>query len=174
MKGVKMRISGLNAKALQVFGAVPTMVTAPEGYTALERGTIDSFGFPYSYTFGAYKMYEVSKYVTEGMAMSGFMCFQGISTKAWDKLPSDLKAKLPEAQKVAGEALKAAYKKADDKWIPIFKQKLEVTAFPPAERAKLAAGASKFWEEWVKQQEAAGRPGRQMLDFVKAESAKYK
>ena len=63
MKGVKMRISGLNAKALQVFGAVPTMVTAPEGYTALQRGTIDSFGFPYSYAFGAYKLYEVSKYV---------------------------------------------------------------------------------------------------------------
>jgi len=174
MKGVKMRISGLNAKALQVFGAVPTMVTAPEGYTALERGTIDSFGFPYSYTFGAYKLYEVSKYVTEGMAMSGFMCFQGVSLKAWNKLPDNLKAKLPEAQKLAGEALIAAYKKADAKWIPIFKQKLEVTPFPAAERAKLAAGAGKIWEDWVRQQEAAGRPGREMLNFVKAESAKYK
>lgn len=49
MNGVKMWISGLNARALQTFGAVPTMVTAPEGYTALERGTIDSFGFPYTY-----------------------------------------------------------------------------------------------------------------------------
>ena len=46
MKGVKMRISGLQATALQVFGAVPTMVTAPEGYEALQRGTIDSFGLP--------------------------------------------------------------------------------------------------------------------------------
>jgi TRAP-type C4-dicarboxylate transport system substrate-binding protein len=174
MKGVKMRISGLNGKALQVFGAVPTMVTAPEGYTALDRGTIDSFGFPYSYTFGAYKMYEVSKYVTDGIAMSGFMCFQGVSLKAWDKLPDNLKAKLPQAQKLAGEALLAAYQKADEKWIPIFKQKLEITPFPAAERAKLAAGASKIWEVWVKDQEAAGRPGRELLEFVKAESAKYK
>jgi TRAP-type C4-dicarboxylate transport system substrate-binding protein len=173
MKGVKMRISGLNAKALQKFGAVPTMVTAPEGYTALERGTIDSFGFPYSYTFGAYKLYEVSKYVTEGMAMSGFMCFQGVSIKAWDKLPKDIQAKLPDAQKLAGEKLAAAYKKADEKWIPIFKEKLEVTPFPASERAKLAAGASEIWEGWVKEQEAAGRPGREMLNFVKAETAKY-
>ena len=29
MKGVKMRISGLNAQALQKFGAVPTLVTTP-------------------------------------------------------------------------------------------------------------------------------------------------
>ena len=171
MKGVKMRISGLNAKALQVFGAVPTNVTAPEGYTALERGTIDSFGFPYSYTFGAYKLYEVSKYVTEGMAMSGFMCFQGVSLKAWDKLPADLKAKLPDALKAADAALIAAYKKADEKWIPIFKKRLTVDEFPAAERAKLAAGANKIWEEWAK---AHGKDGRTMLDFVKAESAKYK
>jgi TRAP-type mannitol/chloroaromatic compound transport system substrate-binding protein len=174
MKGVKMRISGLNAQALQAFGAVPTMVTAPEGYTALERGTIDSFGFPYAYTFGAYKMYEVAKYVTDGMAMSGFMCFQGVSLTAWNKLSDDLKAKLPKAQELANQALFKAYDDADKKWIPIFRQKLEVTPFPPAERAKLVAASGPIWEKWVKEQEAAGRPGQQILDFVKAEVAKYK
>ena len=174
MKGVKMRISGLNAKALQAFGAVPTMVTAPEGYTALERGTIDSFGFPYAYTFGAYKMYEVSKYVTEGMAMSGFMCFQGVSLDAWNKLPAPLQAKLPQAQELATAALLKAYKDADEKWIPIYKQRLEVTPFPAEERARLAAGANEIWEAWVKEQEAAGRPGREILNFIKAEVAKYK
>lgn len=174
MKGVKMRISGLNAQALQVFGAVPTMVTAPEGYTALERGTIDSFGFPYSYTFGAYKMYEVSKYVTEGMGMSGFMCFQGVSLDTWKRIPQPLQAKLDQALDLGSQALIRAYKAADDKWIPVFKEKLEVTQFPPEERAKLAAGAGKIWEQWVKEQEDAGRPGRQILDFVKAEVAKYK
>jgi TRAP-type C4-dicarboxylate transport system substrate-binding protein len=172
MKGVKMRISGLNAKALQAFGAVPTMVTAPEAYTALERGTIDSFGFPYAYTFGAYKIYEVSKYVTDGMAMSGFMCFQGVSLTAWNKLPDALKAKLSRAQELANAALFKAYKDADEKWIPIFKQKLEVTPFPPAERAKLVAASDAIWEAWVKEQEAARRPGREILNFVKAEVAK--
>jgi TRAP-type C4-dicarboxylate transport system substrate-binding protein len=165
MKGVKMRISGLNAKALQVFGAVPTMVTAPEGYTALDRGTIDSFGFPYTYAFGAYKLYEVSKFVTDGVA---------ISLSAWNKLPDNLKAALPEAQKLAAAALFKAFKAADDKWLPIFKERVEIVPFPPEERAKLAAGANDIWEAWVKEQEAAGRPGRQILDFVKAEVAKYK
>jgi TRAP-type C4-dicarboxylate transport system substrate-binding protein len=174
MKGVKMRISGLNATALQVFGAVPTMVTAPEGYTALERGTIDSFGFPYSYTFGAYKLYEVSKYVTEGMAMSGFMCFQGVNLAAWNKLPAALQAKLPQAQELATAALLKAYQEADEKWIPVFRERLEVTPFPPEQRAKLAAGASDIWESWVKEQEAAGRPGREILEFIKREVAKYK
>lgn len=173
MKGVKMRISGLNAKALQVFGAVPTMVTAPEGYTALERGTIDSFGFPYSFAFGAYKLHEVSKFVTEGMAMTGFLCFQGVSLTAWNKLPDNLRAKLPQAQQMATEALLKAYKEADDKWIPLYKQRLELTQFPASERAKLVAASNDIWEAWVKEQEAAGRPGREILNFVKAEVAKY-
>lgn len=173
MKGIRMRIAGLTAKALQKQGAVPTMVTAPEAYTAVERGTIDMLGFPYAYTFGAYKIYEVSKYATEGVAINGFMCFQGISIKAWEKLPKALQDKLPEAQKIANENLLNAYKKADEKWIPVFKQKLEVVQFPAAERAKLAAGANDIWEEWVKEQEAAGRPGREMLNFVKAETAKH-
>jgi TRAP-type C4-dicarboxylate transport system substrate-binding protein len=174
MKGVKMRIVGLNAKALQLFGAVPTMVTAPEAYQALERGTIDSFGFPYAYTFGAYKLHEVSKYVTEGMAMSGFLCFQGVSLTAWNKLPANLKAKLPQAQELASAALLKAFKTEDEKWIPIFKQKLEVTPFPAEERAKLVAASGDIWEAWVKEQESAGRPGREILNFVKSEVTKYK
>ena len=174
MKGVKMRISGLNAKSLQKFGAVPTMVTAPEGYQALDRGTIDSFGLPYSYTFGAYKLHEVSKYVTDGMAMSGLVCFQGVSLAAWNQMPDNLKAKLPEAKELAVKALLEAYKKADEKWVPIFKEKLEITPFPASERAKLELGANEIWEQWVKDQEAAGRPGREVLNFVKAEVAKLK
>jgi TRAP-type transport system periplasmic protein len=171
-KGVKVRLSGLNAKALQAFGAVPTMVTPPEGYTALERGTIDSFGFPYTYAFGAYKMYEVSKFVTEGVAMSGFICWQGISESTYEKFPDKVKQALPELQIQAQQEMIKAYETTDAKWRPIFKERLEMTQFPASERAKLASGAAAFWEEWAKQQDAAGRPGRQILEFVQAEIAK--
>ncbi|MFQ5565930.1 MAG: TRAP transporter substrate-binding protein DctP [Paracoccaceae bacterium] len=171
MKGVKMRISGLNAKALMVFGAVPTMVTAPDGYNALDRGTIDSFGFPYSYAFGAYKLYEVSKYVTEGLAMSGFMCFQGVNIDAWNKTPQAVRDALPAAQEKAVAALISAYRAADEKWIPIFHEKLEVVQISPETRAQIAAGAGEIWQEWADAQDAAGRPGSAMLKFVQEQVA---
>ena len=172
MKGVKMRISGLNAKALMVFGAVPTMVQAPEGYTALDRGTIDSFGFPYSYAFGAYKLYEVSKYVTEGLAMGGFMTFQGVNIQAWNKTPSAVRNAMAAEQLKAISALISAYRVADKKWIPIFRKKLEVVQIKPETRAKVAAGAGKIWKEWTKAQDAKGRPGSKMLKFVQDQVAK--
>jgi len=173
MKGVKMRISGLNATALQNFGAVPTMVTAPEGYQALDRGTIDMFGFPWSYAFGAYKLFEVSKYATEGLGMSGFMCFQGVSIDAYNRLPNHLKQIIPDAQIKATDAMIAAYNTADEKWIPIFKKRLEVVEIKPSVRAQIAAGASKIWTDWAKKQDDAGRPGTEILNFVKAATAKY-
>ncbi len=172
MKGVKMRISGLNAKVLQVFGAVPTMVQAPDGYTALSRGTIDSFGFPYSYAFGSYKLYEVSKYVTEGLAMGGFMCFQGVNIDVWNKAPEAVRNAMPAAQEKAIAAMISAYRVADQKWIPIFHEKLEVVQIAPETRAKVAAGAGKIWKEWTDAQDAAGRPGSKMLKFVQDQVAK--
>lgn len=172
MKGVKMRISGLNAKALEAFGAVPTMVTAPDGYNALDRGTIDSFGFPYSYAFGAYKLYEVSKYVTEGLAMSGFMCWQMVNLDTWAKTPQAVRDAMPQAQANATKTMIDAYRKADEKWIPLFKERLEVVQIAPETRAKLAAGANDIWNEWAKDQDEAGRPGTEILNFVKEEVKK--
>ena len=173
MKGVKMRISGLNAKALQKYGAVPTMVTAPDGYEALRRGTIDSFGFPYTYAFGAYKLYEVSKYVTEGLGMSGFMCFQAVNADAWAAAPRVVRDKMPEYQQAAIAAMIEAYEKADTKWRPIFDEKVEIVKVDPSVRAALAEGSAEIWEEWVKEQEDKGRPGRRILDFIKASVKKH-
>jgi TRAP-type C4-dicarboxylate transport system substrate-binding protein len=173
MKGVKMRISGLNAKALQVFGAVPTMVTAPDGYNALDRGTIDSFGFPYSYAFGAYKLYEVSKYVTEGLGMSGFMCLQTVNIDAWNKTPKAVQNAMPGAQMSAIKKMITAYTEADKKWIPLFHKKLEVVQVDPSVRAELASGAGKIYAEWAKEQDGKGRPGTEMLNYVKSIVAKH-
>jgi TRAP-type C4-dicarboxylate transport system substrate-binding protein len=173
MKGVKMRISGLNAKALEAFGAVPTMVTAPDGYEALRRGTIDSFGFPYSYAFGAYKLYEVSKYVTEGLGLSGFMCLQVVSIDAWNAAPKIVRDNMPNYQQEAIRVMIAAYEEADKKWRPIFRDKLDMTVVDPSVRAELAAGSAKIWNEWAAEQDAKGRKGTEVLNFIKASVAKH-
>ena len=173
LKGVKIRISGLNAKALALFGAVPTMVTAPEGYTALDRGTIDSFGQAYTYAHGAYKLYEVSKYVTDGFNMSGFMCFQGVNIDAWNNTPEKVRQALPRAQTEAIAAMIKAYSKADKYWIPIFEEHVEIVKIPPSELTKLQNVSEQIWDEWASDQEKKGRPGIEMLNFVKATVVKH-
>lgn len=173
MKGVRMRISGLNATVLQDFGAVPTMVTSPETYDALSRGTIDMIGYPWSYGFGVFKLYEVSKYATYGMAMGGFGCGIAVSLDAWEALPDKLKALSPRLHKEGLAAMLAAYEADDKRFVPLFKERLEVVPFPPEEREKLAARAAVHWEKWAKDRDAEGLPGTELLEYAKSLKAKY-
>ena len=172
LKGVRMRISGANATVLEKFGAVPTMVTAPEAYTALERGTIDLVGMPID-SLGAFRLYEVSKYANLGISMSGFACINVISLDAWNRMPDDLKAMLPQVREQATQASFEAFDAGDQKWLPIFEDKLEIVRFPPEQRARMAAAAKPLWHEWAALQDSQGRKGTEILEFTKQQVAKF-
>ena len=173
-KGVKVRLSGPNALLLkEFFGAIPTMVTAPEAYEAVDRGMIDVFGLPYTYALGAYRVYEVSKYTTEGLAMGGVSVLMLASIDAWDKLPKKLQDMLPEIRRKNDASLIAAYAKADKKWRPIFDKALEIVPFPAAERAKIEAKAAGVWKKWEAENNAKGFPATEILNHAKAMVAKY-
>jgi len=172
LQGARMRISGANATVLEKFGAVPTMVTAPESYTALERGTIDLVGFPID-SFGAFRLYEVSKYENVGISMSGFACINVVSLDAWNRMPDDLKAMLPQVREQATQAALDAFDAGDRKWLPVFEDKLEIVQFPPQERAKMIAAAKPLWSEWAAQQDSKGLKGTEILEFTKKQVEKF-
>ena len=173
LKGVRMRISGASATVLEKFGAVPTMVTSPEAYMALERGTIDLTGFPWTDSFGAFRLHEVSKYANLGMSMSGFACINTVSLDAWNRMPEDLRAMLPDVREQAMQASFEAYDNGDKKWLPIFREKLEFVHFPPEERAKMVVVAKPLWGEWAALKDSQGLKGTEILRFTKEQVAKF-
>jgi len=173
LKGVRVRISGANATVLEKFGAVPTMVTAPEAYTALERGTIDLTGFPWTDSFGAFRLHEVSKYANLGISMNGFACVNVVSLDAWKRMPDDLKTMLPQVREQTMQASFAAFEDGDKKWLPIFRQKLEIVRFPPTEREKMIAVAKPLWGEWAAQLDSQDRGGSEILQFTQQQVAKF-
>jgi TRAP-type C4-dicarboxylate transport system substrate-binding protein len=168
LKGVRVRISGANATVLEKFGAVPTMVTAPEAYTALERGTIDLTGFPWTDSFGAFRLHEVSKYAIVGISLNGL-----VSLDAWNRMPADLQAMLPQVRERAIKASFDAYDAGDREWLPIFEEQLEIVRFPATERAKLVAAAKPLWTDWAAQLDARGLGGSEMLAFTQQQVRKF-
>jgi TRAP-type mannitol/chloroaromatic compound transport system substrate-binding protein len=96
-----------------------------------------------------------------------------VNLDAWKAAPQKIRDNMPKYQEAATAAMIEAYNAADAKWRPIFAEKIEIVPFPAAERAKLAAGAEAIWRDWAKEQEAEGRPGQKILDFVKATVAKH-
>jgi TRAP-type mannitol/chloroaromatic compound transport system substrate-binding protein len=166
LKGARIRMGGDIAKVLAEFGAVPTLVPAPEVYETIARGTIDLVGFPYTYAYGSYKVHEVSKYLSIPVSLGTMNCPAVANKDAYDALPEEFKRIHKVWYDNAPYIWADQYQQADDKWVPIFRRKLQFIEFPASERAKLVAKAQPIWEKWVKEMEAKGLPGRDVLNYL--------
>src|SRR6478736_1385597 len=167
-KGMRVRALGGLGDAMKLMGAVPTSVSAPEVYTALERGTFQAASFPFTYSFTAYKLHEVSKWYTLGMQLGVVHNSVVVSQSAWKALPDEYKKILEDAKPEAYRLQREAYEAADKKSFPLFeKRKLEVIKVTPEMRVKLIATAGKpVWDQWVAETEKKGLPGKEALELV--------
>jgi TRAP-type C4-dicarboxylate transport system substrate-binding protein len=168
-KGLRIRISGEQARVLVMFGAAPAMVSGPDMYEAMERGTIDALATPWPFAFGSFKIYEVSKYATPNFAPGSKCCGYVANRDAWNALPEEFKKLHMEWYNKAPEVWGEEYKKGYKKWIPIFKKRgIEFIELPPEERAKLVSKAEIVYKEWIEKMEKKGLPGKEILDYFLA------
>ena len=174
-KGMRVHALGGLGDAMKLLGAVPTSVSAPEVYTALERGTFQAASFPFTYSFTAYKLHEVSKWYTLGMQLGVIHNSVVLSEKAWKALPDEYKKILEDAKPEAYRLQREAYEEADKKSFPLFeKRKLEVVKVNQEMRDKLMTTAAQpVWDHWVADTEKKGLPGKEALELVLSLAKKH-
>jgi TRAP-type C4-dicarboxylate transport system substrate-binding protein len=174
-KGMRVRALGGLGDAMKLLGAVPTSVSAPEVYTALERGTFQAASFPFTYSFTAYKLHEVSKWYTLGMQLGVVHNSVVLSQTAWKALPDEYKKILEDAKPEAYRLQREAYAEADKKSFPLFdKRKLEAIKVTPEMREKLITTAAKpVWDAWVADTEKKSLPGKEALELVLSLAKKH-
>lgn len=167
-KGMRVRALGGLGDAMKLLGAVPTSVSAPETYSALERGMFQAASFPFAYSFTSYRLHEVSKWYTLGMHLGIIHNSINLSIDAWNKLPADYKKIMEDTRLEAYRLQAEAYEEADKKSIPLFdKRKLEAIKITPEMRASLVAAAGKpVWDQWVADTDAKGLPGKEAMQHV--------
>jgi TRAP-type C4-dicarboxylate transport system substrate-binding protein len=168
-KGMRVRALGGMGDAAKAIGAVPTTMPAPETYVALQRGTVDAVGFPFSYTFAAYKLDEISSWYTTNLSAGMVNCFTAVNEKAWEKLPKTYQAILNEAVPGAYKAMIAAYDAADKVNLPRWEKsgKLKAVTFSKEELARFQKiGGEPVWEKWVKDAKPEVPTAQRLLDLV--------
>ena len=166
--GMRLRALGGMGRAAKAIGAVPTTVPASETYTALQRGTVDAIGFPYTYTFAAYKLDEVADWYTTNMSLGTVNCPIVFNADSYKVLPDQYKKLLTDSIPGAVEAQKAAYAAKDiiniAKWAA--NPKLTAIVIPEDEMAEFRKiGGEPLWNEWVKENEGK-IPAQELLDLV--------
>ncbi len=91
-KGKKFRVSPVYVPLVRALGGVPVNMKPSDVYTALERGTVDGYGWAYLGVkdFG---WYEVSKYVIDHpfYSLDTSILF---NKQVWEGLPADVRAEL--------------------------------------------------------------------------------
>jgi len=166
-KGKRLRALGGMGAAAKAIGAIPTTMPASETYTALQRGTVDAVGFPYTYTFAAYKLDEISEWYTTNMSLGTVNCPTVFNKVAYAALPKQYRKILDELKPGAYAAMKAAYAAKDKENIAKW-QKKGLTAIAISDRDLnefRRVGGEPVWDAWVKENEGE-IPAQALLDLV--------
>jgi TRAP-type mannitol/chloroaromatic compound transport system substrate-binding protein len=167
--GKTVRALGGIGEAMKKLGASLKSAPAPEAYELLERGVVQAWSFPYSYTFGAFRLHEISTWYTSNFQPGTNHCPSVVNLKAYNKLPDEWKRLFMASRKVAYDALVAGYAAADKKWIPIYEANpnLKEIRFKAEDLAEVERiGGKPVWNEWVEARKKEGLPGQEMLDTV--------
>jgi TRAP-type C4-dicarboxylate transport system substrate-binding protein len=167
-KGKRLRALGGMGKAAKAIGAVPTTMPASETYTALQRGTVDAIGFPFTYTFAAYKLDEISKWYTTNLSAGNVNCIMALNNDAYKKLPKQYKKIMEDIKDDAYAAMIAAYSAKDKVNIPKWKKMgLTPVTFSQKDLAEFAKiGGKPVWDAWVAEAKGEVPNAQQLLDLV--------
>jgi len=175
LKGMRIRSTGLSARILTALGASPVSMPITQAYDPLKRGVVDGTDGTFN-THRYYRFAEVTKFTTVSTDVGYVTTFAVVVNKdKWNSLPPDVRPAI--------EAVSAEYAvKAGELWDRIEMEGLayarerqhEFIRLEPSEMARWRdAALAPLEADYVKRMEAAGLPGREVLDVKKAAIRKY-
>jgi TRAP-type C4-dicarboxylate transport system substrate-binding protein len=164
--GLKIRTASQPAvtNALKIFGAVPVTMAVSDSYSALERGVVDGTVLPWEGLY-VFNQAELLKYSTETDFYTTTMMFV-MNKKKYNSLPDDIKKIIDET---TGLVLSRETGRVYDSMRPVYKERclekgMQTIKLPPEDTEKLKTLTMPLREEWVKEMDKKGLPGKAVLD----------
>ena len=140
---------------LAKIGATPTSTTATEVYTGVQQGTMDAAAFPFTYAHVSYRIHEVSDWFTSNFSPGTADCPVVLSTRAYNKLPSQYQELLNEIEPKIAEQQRLAYEHVDAENLPMLREKLSEIKYTDEVIKKIRQEyARPVIEEWIEENES--------------------
>ncbi len=181
MKGMKCMVrGGLDTETMVSLGVVPVPLPMPEVYLALERGTIDMAPLNWE-GVQTFKWHEVTKYRTElpiGLNCSCLIVAMNLDT--WSSLPPEVQQVFNELtgepfSKMLGQGMDAEQGPRIE-MIKEYDKKVgnpEFYYMPDAEFQRWRQAVNHMYEDWIKDIESRGLPGRAIFEDLQSRAEKY-
>ena len=173
LKAMKIRSSGGSGTTLiNMLGAVAVTTPAPEAYAAFQRGIVDGVAF---YDTGAigYRVHEVSKYMTV-LNMNNSPLAYAFNRKTFDGYPPEVKRFIYNMLRRLNQMSGNAFDEHDAISRKVIEESgVKVVRPTPEQLGHWRAAAEPMWEAFIKENEAKGLPARQLVNDLRALTAKY-
>lgn len=171
LKGLKIRVPSRNAGlVVEAWGATPVSMPAPEIYNSMQTGVIDGAMIDAT-TLGAFKLAEVTKYITTGMDTTISNFFLIMNRDSFEGLTE-------EQQKVVLDAGRQAALNGNKAWLAIADKALsgfaategkEVITLSADEAAKFNAASAPVVKKVIAEADAAGLEATAFVEALKSE-----
>jgi TRAP-type C4-dicarboxylate transport system substrate-binding protein len=167
LKGLRIRVGDpVLAKALEMLGAVPVMGTVNEGYALIKEGKADGIILPWDGFYG-FKFHELCRYHTI-INMYTLPFFVVMNKEKYEALPADIKKMIDET---SGEEMAAMTGRAMDSEDTRVRKIIEdrgdfIYTLPRQELERWEKLTMPVGDDWVKEMEAKGLPGRDVLAYI--------
>ncbi|MFO7783328.1 MAG: TRAP transporter substrate-binding protein [Thermodesulfobacteriota bacterium] len=173
MRGVDLRASGGAGKILSAWGA--NLVGMPQSETpeALQKGVVDGL-FSSLEVMKDFKYAELCRYVT--MTTSAIYPFSVVmNMDAWNKLPDDVKKVFDDLRVEQSEWTGNYMDNHVNESMAWSKEthNVEVIELDAAEKARWDEKMEPIIDDWIKDAEDKGIPGKEIVEDIKALTKKY-
>lgn len=171
LKGLKIRVPSRNAGlVVEAWGATPVSMPAPEIYNSMQTGVIDGAMIDAT-TLGAFKLAEVTNYITMGMDSTISSFFLIMNRDSFEDLTDDQQKVVLDAGRQAALDGNKAWLGIADKALEGFKatEGKEVIVLSDEAAAEFNAASAPVVEKVIADADAAGLEASAYVDALKAE-----
>jgi TRAP-type C4-dicarboxylate transport system substrate-binding protein len=171
LRGLKIRVPSRNTGlVVEAWGATPVSMPAPEIYNAMQTGVIDGAMIDAT-TLGAFKLAEVTNYITTGMDTTISNFFLIMNRDSFEGLTE-------KQQQVVLDAGRQAALNGNKAWLAIADKALagfaategkEVITLSDDEAAKFNAASAPVVEKVIAEADAAGLEATAFVEALKSE-----
>ena len=175
LKGMKIRSTGFSAKVVSALGGVPVAMPQGETYEALSKGIADGTIGPIEVLKG-WKQGEVIKSTTDCFDVGYTTAFFVVmNLKKWNALPPDVRKVFDDVSREWIDVHGKAWDEADKEG-RTFTKSLgnQVITLPAQESARWKKAVRPTIEEYIKDAEKKGVPGRKSVKEADSLIAKHR
>ncbi len=174
MKGLRIRAAGLAARMVELLGATPVAMPKGDQYDALQKGVVDgTVGAPNE--LKGWKVAEVSKsstWVQKAAYLNGM--FIVMNKKKWNSLPPDIQKAFTDVSKKWTEYTGKAWNEIEVEGVKYGKGfNHKIINVGPEEQARWEKALNPMFDEWIKEANAKGLPGKEVFEYRQQLIEKY-